>query len=80
MSAICYCTNADIDRTDPANPWCRKCSAWWNPKYGSVEPGSVEAQQRHIGQTRVAPKIGRNEPCPCGSGKKFKKCHMSNEL
>jgi hypothetical protein len=23
---------------------------------------------------RPAPKIGRNEPCPCGSGKKFKKC------
>jgi SWIM/SEC-C metal-binding protein len=21
-----------------------------------------------------APKVGRNEPCPCGSGKKFKKC------
>ena len=21
------------------------------------------------------PKIGRNEPCPCGSGKKFKRCH-----
>ena len=20
-------------------------------------------------------KIGRNEPCPCGSGKKFKQCH-----
>ena len=20
-------------------------------------------------------KIGRNEPCPCGSGKKYKKCH-----
>ncbi|MEK9984096.1 MAG: SEC-C metal-binding domain-containing protein [Opitutae bacterium] len=20
------------------------------------------------------PKVGRNEPCPCGSGKKFKKC------
>ncbi len=24
---------------------------------------------------REAPKVGRNEPCPCGSGKKFKKCH-----
>ena len=24
---------------------------------------------------RGAPKIGRNDPCPCGSGKKFKKCH-----
>ena len=23
----------------------------------------------------VAPKIGRNEPCPCGSGKKYKQCH-----
>jgi preprotein translocase subunit SecA len=24
---------------------------------------------------REAPKIGRNDPCPCGSGKKYKKCH-----
>jgi uncharacterized protein YchJ len=23
---------------------------------------------------RATPKIGRNEPCPCGSGKKYKKC------
>jgi preprotein translocase subunit SecA len=22
-----------------------------------------------------APKVGRNDPCPCGSGKKFKNCH-----
>jgi preprotein translocase subunit SecA len=24
---------------------------------------------------RVGPKVGRNDPCPCGSGKKFKSCH-----
>jgi hypothetical protein len=24
------------------------------------------------------PRIGRNEPCPCGSGKKYKKCHGAN--
>lgn len=24
---------------------------------------------------REEPKIGRNDPCPCGSGKKYKKCH-----
>ncbi|MDD9874047.1 MAG: SEC-C metal-binding domain-containing protein, partial [Gammaproteobacteria bacterium] len=24
---------------------------------------------------RTGKKIGRNEPCPCGSGKKFKQCH-----
>jgi preprotein translocase subunit SecA len=22
------------------------------------------------------PKVERNDPCPCGSGKKYKKCHM----
>ncbi len=25
--------------------------------------------------TRTAPKVGRNEPCPCGSGQKYKSCH-----
>ncbi len=28
---------------------------------------------------RVDPKIGRNDPCPCGSGKKFKNCHGVGE-
>ncbi|MFZ4547159.1 MAG: SEC-C metal-binding domain-containing protein [Bacteroidales bacterium] len=26
----------------------------------------------------AAPKIGRNDPCTCGSGKKFKKCCENN--
>jgi uncharacterized protein YecA (UPF0149 family) len=25
--------------------------------------------------TAAVPEVGRNEPCPCGSGKKYKKCH-----
>ncbi|MCZ2297875.1 MAG: preprotein translocase subunit SecA [Chitinophagales bacterium] len=31
----------------------------------------------HVKQQPIvaAPKIGRNEPCPCGSGKKYKQCH-----
>jgi len=28
---------------------------------------------------RSQPKIGRNDPCPCGSGKKYKKCHGATE-
>jgi uncharacterized protein YecA (UPF0149 family) len=27
-----------------------------------------------VGQPRRASKVGRNEPCPCGSGKKYKRC------
>ena len=28
---------------------------------------------------REGPKVGRNDPCPCGSGKKYKKCHGSGD-
>ena len=36
-----------------------------------------EAEKPMIPQTytRDQPKVGRNEPCPCGSGKKYKQCH-----
>ena len=27
---------------------------------------------------RDEPKVGRNDPCHCGSGKKYKKCHGAN--
>ena len=35
---------------------------------GRLFPGKLETFRRE------APKVGRNDPCPCGSGKKFKKC------
>lgn len=35
----------------------------------------VELQQRRIASAQAKGKIGRNEQCPCGSGKKWKKCH-----
>jgi preprotein translocase subunit SecA len=28
---------------------------------------------------REEPKVGRNDPCPCGSGKKYKKCHGAGQ-
>ncbi len=31
--------------------------------------------QSHTPVTRDQPKVGRNDPCPCGSGKKYKQCH-----
>lgn len=36
---------------------------------------SQDEAQRPQSPVRVGPKIGRNDPCPCGSGKKFKNCH-----
>ena len=39
-----------------------------------AEPAE-EPQQAAAPQTREGPKVGRNDPCPCGSGKKYKHCH-----
>jgi preprotein translocase subunit SecA len=38
------------------------------PSSGDGEPAPRPAQ-------RAVAKVGRNDPCPCGSGKKYKKCH-----
>ena len=39
------------------------------------EPGGGSATAVKQEPVKVGPKIGRNDPCPCGSGKKYKHCH-----
>ena len=36
--------------------------------------GGTEVAEKQA-PVKVGPKIGRNDPCPCGSGKKYKHCH-----
>jgi preprotein translocase subunit SecA len=36
--------------------------------------GEESAQEKKTPKRRSAPKVGRNDPCPCGSGKKYKHC------
>jgi preprotein translocase subunit SecA len=36
------------------------------------DPSHIDTKQEPV---KVGPKIGRNDPCPCGSGKKYKNCH-----
>ncbi len=38
--------------------------------------GAAWSQSEQETVKRSEAKIGRNDPCPCGSGKKYKKCHM----
>ncbi|MEO8020157.1 MAG: preprotein translocase subunit SecA [Pseudomonadota bacterium] len=42
---------------------------------GARQAPSQVPQQPAQRPVRAAPKVGRNQPCPCGSGKKFKNCH-----
>lgn len=43
----------------------KQAGNWYFVSGGAVPPKQM---------VRSAPKVGRNDPCPCGSGKKFKKC------
>lgn len=42
--------------------------------HGEVEAPAAEAKKKKPQPIRAQPSVGRNEPCPCGSGKKYKKC------
>jgi preprotein translocase subunit SecA len=48
------------------------------PPQGASSGGPAQQQAAQAGKQKpitVAEKVGRNNPCPCGSGKKYKKCH-----
>jgi len=74
----------DASRLDDA------LSERWQPSSQTQADASAyetEADHGPIGSTQEAPqpirreepKVGRNDPCPCGSGKKYKKCHGRTE-
>jgi preprotein translocase subunit SecA len=45
------------------------------PDSGGGQPGAPDQQQQRVQPIRTEKKVGRNDPCPCGSGKKYKACH-----
>ena len=55
---------------------------------GAGEPDYMSRENEYIDPSenikqepvKVGPKIGRNDPCPCGSGKKYKQCHGRGEV
>ena len=45
------------------------------PPASPKPPAEPRADRAQTPMHRDAPKVGRNDPCPCGSGKKYKHCH-----
>jgi preprotein translocase subunit SecA len=43
--------------------------------FAGQHPTKTQATEEAVTIRRTAPKVGRNDPCPCGSGKKYKHCH-----
>ncbi len=46
----------------------------WNEIFTPEEQKALYLEEKKSGTIRKGAKIGRNDPCPCGSGKKYKKC------
>ncbi len=59
------------EKTDMSRMSTSKMDLTGAPTENEYFDPSAEKQQPVV----AAPKIGRNDPCPCGSGKKFKACH-----
>ncbi|MBF0454318.1 MAG: SEC-C domain-containing protein [Magnetococcales bacterium] len=53
--------------------------AYFADRLIDMAPSPEMGFQSHPKRSIPAPKIGRNDPCPCQSGKKFKQCHINQE-
>jgi preprotein translocase subunit SecA len=51
-----------------------------NKKEYLPENTQGQKKQDHVQPVRVEKKVGRNDPCPCGSGKKYKHCHGAKTM
>ncbi len=61
---------------DAKAEWLFKLDSWQN--VFSEDERDAIAKQFRTDHIAVSDKIGRNDPCPCGSGIKYKKCHGKN--
>ena len=50
----------------------------WDKIFDAETKKRLYREQKQSGTVRKAKKIGRNDPCPCGSGKKYKQCCGKN--
>ena len=59
-------------------PSVLKLHGYWS-QYEKLDPATPDRASNVVPFVRAEPKIGRNDPCPCGSGKKYKKCCGSDD-
>ena len=58
----------------------REASATFGDSVTAVFSYWLDKRISHAPIRRGGPKAGRNDPCPCGSGKKYKSCHGSSDM
>ncbi|MDR1517597.1 MAG: preprotein translocase subunit SecA [Dysgonamonadaceae bacterium] len=69
---------APEQKTDYSKYRTQKDAAGRSMPQGGDPANPQQPRERKMEPVRVEKKVGRNDPCPCGSGKKFKNCHGLN--
>jgi len=65
----------DPEQVREAVPEKREDYSKYQSNRGPSQSVPQQQPERRVEPIRTEPKIGRNDPCPCGSGKKYKHCH-----
>lgn len=67
-----------MNMVDAKADWLYELPMWDNI-FDKETKRQLYLEQKKSGTVIVGKKVGRNDPCPCGSGKKYKKCCMNKE-
>ena len=65
------------EQEERQNARVKELSALFSNYRKNIEQAKLEDGGRVVPFKRDSPKVGRNDPCPCGSGKKYKKCCLN---
>ncbi|MEO6928495.1 MAG: UPF0149 family protein [Casimicrobiaceae bacterium] len=66
---------ATFDAIDDLGAYAREARSDFAGILLDIRQFWFDRRTQRVPQTRESPKVGRNDPCPCGSGRKFKQCH-----
>ncbi|NWG30260.1 MAG: preprotein translocase subunit SecA [Rhodocyclaceae bacterium] len=67
-------SEAQIEEAEQVHPQVENVQ-YHHADYEEALASAATAEKKPQPQERALPKVGRNDPCPCGSGKKYKHCH-----
>jgi uncharacterized protein YecA (UPF0149 family) len=83
MEAAGFVANSDDSEFDEAEeiPGAVRSAPVIDVGQGALLAAAMAAQQaKPATAVETVDKVGPNDPCPCGSGKKYKKCHRNKPL
>ena len=75
LSRVKVRAEEDVEKVEEQRRQADDVPKNYQHEQASATPELEAASNKVQTEVREGPKVGRNDPCPCGSGKKYKQCH-----